>query len=232
MNTHLATVAVCLVLAACASAPIIDRSNYEDVASNEPAFGQQAEVPPGGTMFRQYSYWHRAGARITVSNRQPFGLGGLFISRDDVVYPSTLNGVAVYCSEKRLYSDPIAGFVSKACFSDRNSDGVFDAVRVAPEESAWIERPLSPPLPYTKMDIPVAHRGAFKYEIAYAGYSNQSMQLSYREFSGEDLIRPLYSERVNYHISSFPAEIKLRSVRIQILKADNDGVRYTVLSGF
>lgn len=221
-----------LVLVACAPAPIIDRSNYADIAGSEPRFGQQSEASAGGLMFSQYSYWHRTGARITAANRQPFGLGGLFVSQNETVYPSSLDGLPAYCSDRRLYSDPIAGFVSRACFSDRNDDGVFDAVRVAPEESKWIERPLSPPLPYTKLDIPVAHQGAFKHEIAYAGYSNESLQLSYREFGGEDLSRPLYTERVSYQVRGFPAEIRFRSVRIQVWYADNGGIRYTILSGF
>ena len=232
MLSRLALVGASLLfLPACAPLPIVDQSHYEDKAGSEPGFGQQAEAPLGALMFSQYSYWHRSGARITDSNRQPFGLGALFISQGDVVYPSKLGAAQVYCSEKRLYTDPIAGFLSRACFIDRNNDGSFDAVQVAPE-STWVERPLSPQLPYKKMDIPVPHRGAFKHEIAYDGYSNQALHLSYREFKGKSLDRPTYTQQAKYDIKSFPAEIVFRNAKIQVLRADNYSIAYKILSGF
>lgn len=226
-----ALLGILAALAGCSPLPIIDQSNFEDKAGNIPRFGELAEAPLGGLMYSQFSYWHRSGARITQANRQPFGLGGLFVSRGEVVYPSTLGGAPVYCSDKRIYSDPIAGFISKACFADGNNDNVFDTVQIAPE-SQWVQRPLSPQLPYAKMDIPVADRGAFKYELAYDGYSNQSLHLSYREFRGKSLERPVYTQQAKYDIGGFPADIVFRTVRIQVLKADNSKIVYKVLSEF
>lgn len=242
MISRLALVGISLLLSACAPLPIVDQSHFEDKAGNEPRFGERAEASPGGVMFSQYSYWHRSGARITVSNRQPFGLGGLYVSQGDVVYPSRLGGALVFCSDKLLYGDPIGGgflytdpigglLSKKACFSDRSNDGAFDTVQVAPE-STWIERPLSPALPYTKMDIPVAHRGAFKYEIAYDGYSDQTVHLSYREFKGESLDRPAYTQQAKYAIRGFPVDIMFRTVKIQVLNADNNRIIYKIFSGF
>ncbi|MFO1417149.1 MAG: hypothetical protein U1E83_00625 [Methylotetracoccus sp.] len=219
------------VATGCSPLPIVDRSSFTDKAGNEPHFGERSEAPLGGLMYSQFSYLLRSGARITEANRQPFGLGGLFISRGEVVFPSSLGGASVYCSDKRVYSDPIAGFLSKACFSDRDGDRRFDTVQVAPE-STWIQRPLSPTLPYATMDVPVAERGAFKFELAYDGYSGQSLHLSYREFRGKSLERPVYTQQAKYDVARFPADIVFRSVKLQILDADNMRIVYRVLSGF
>lgn len=231
MHEPFAIIGISLLLTACAPAPIIDRSSFDDRAGTEPRVGQQAETPPGGLMFTQYSYWHRSGARISEANRQPFGLGGLFIGRGEVVYPATVDDVPVYCSDKRVYSDPIAGFLSKACFLDLNNDGVFDRVRVAPE-STWVERPLAPPLPYQKADIPLPHRGSFKYELAYDGYSHQTLHLSFREYKGKSVDRPTYTQQVKYEVKGFPAVLMFRDAKIEVLQASNEKISYRLIRGF
>jgi hypothetical protein len=229
---HLPTIAaLSLLVSACAPLPIVDRSQFQDHVGSDPAVGQRAEAPTGGLMFSQYSLWLRSGARITVANRQPFGLGGLFIGQGEALYPATLDKLAVYCSDKRVYSDPIAGFTSKACFADTTGDGVFDQVQVAPE-STWVSRPLSPPLPYKRMDIPVPHRGSFKYELAYDGYGSQTLHLSYREFRGKSLDRPTYTQQVKYEVKAFPAVLTFREVKIEVLQADNNRIVYSILRGF
>jgi hypothetical protein len=211
---------------------VTDLSAVSDVADTRPHVGEQAVAPVGGLVFTEYSYWHRSGARIVEANRQPFGLGGLFIGKGEVVFPARLGKVEAYCSDKRIYSDPIAGFVSKACFSDTNRDGVFDTVQVAPEQSNWVERPLSPALRYMKMDIPMPHRGSFKYEIAYDGYSDRTLHLSYREFKGKSLDRPAYTQQAKYEIAGFPAVITFRNVKIEVAQANNEQMSYKVLRGF
>lgn len=223
--------ALSLLVSACAPLPIVDQSRFEDHVGSEPGYGLAAEAPTGGLIFSQYSYWLRSGARITAASRQPFGLGGLYISQGEVLYPATLDRLPVYCSDKRVYSDPIAGFLSKACFSDADSNGFFEQVQVAPE-SKWVARPLYTQLPYQKMDIPMPHRGSFKYELAYDGYSAQTLHLSYREFHGKSLDRPTYTQQAKYEIKAFPAILVFRNAKIEVLQATNEKIVYKVLRGF
>lgn len=231
MRCTLPLAVISLFLAACAPLPIVDQSSFNDRVGHEPELGQQSKATTGGLMFSQYSYWNRSGARITESNRQAFGLGGLFISQGEIVYPASLDGKPVFCSDKRVYTDPIAGFLSKACFADSNKDGLFDMVQVAPENT-WIARPLSPLLPYKKMDIPAPHRGSYKYEIAYDGYSNQTLHLSYREYRGKSLERPSYTQQVKYEVKVFPDILVFRNVNIEILNANNEEIQYKMIRGF
>lgn len=221
-----------MVLSGCAPLPIADLSQVSDAAGSQPLVGQPAHTPLGGLMYTEYSYWHRSGARILDASRQPFGLGGLFIGKGEVVFPARLGKAEVYCSDKKIYSDPIAGFVSKACFTDTGQDGVFDSVQVAPEQSTWVERALSTPLRYSKMDIPVPHRGSFKYELAYDGYADHTLHLSYREYRGKSLDRPSYTQQAKYDIGSFPTSVVFRNVKIEVTQANNQEIIYTVRSGF
>lgn len=220
-----------VAMVGCAPAPIVDRSNFDDQAGTQPPVGQEAEAAPGSVMFSQYSYWHRTGAVFTDSNRQVFGEGALFIGAGDTVYPAMIGNDAVYCSEKRLYVDPLVGFYKTACFSDDNGDGYFDHVQVAPE-STWIKRKLSPPLGYKEKDIVVPHGGAFRYELAYQGFSNGTLNLSYREFKGENLDRPVLTQDVSYQIKEFPAVISFRDAKIEVQEANNDKIVYKILRDF
>ena len=221
-----------LALPACAPLSVTDLSNVRDAAGAAPPIGQQARTALGGLVYTEYSYWHRTGARILDANRQPFGLGGLFIGKGEAVFPARLGKASVYCSDKRVYSDPIAGFVSKACFSDADRDGLFETVQVAPEQSNWIEQPLSTPLRYAQMDIPVPHRGSFKYELAYDGYADRTLHLSYREFKGKSLDRPAYTQQAKYDLAGFPATIVFRNLKIDVQQANNEEIVYTVRRGF
>lgn len=220
-----------LLAAACSPLPIVDQSHLEDKAGNEPRFGLRAEASLGSNIFSEYSYWHRSGARITASARQPFGQGGLFVPAGETVFPSTLGQDAVWCTEHRVYADPIAGPLSRVCFSDSGNDGAFDQVKFAPE-SRWVDRSLDHPIPYRKTDIAVANSGAFKYELAYDGYTGQTLRLSYREYKGISLEQPVYTQQTSYEIKQFPAEITFRNVSIEVLEADNRHIAYRVNRGF
>jgi len=220
-----------LLITACSPLPIVDQSHLEDKAGNEPRFGQQAEAVLGSNIFSEYSYWHRSGARITAPLRQPIGQGGLFIPVGETVFPSTVDQAALWCTEHRVYVDPIAGPLARACFSDSGNDGTFDQVKVAPE-SRWTDRPLDHPMPYKQIDIAVANSGAFKYELAYDGYTGQTLRLSYREYKGLSLDQPVYTQQASYDIKQFPAEITFRNVSMDVLEADNRHIVYRVNRGF
>ncbi|MDD2769165.1 MAG: hypothetical protein PHT19_10540 [Methylococcus sp.] len=223
--------AVAMAGAACAPAPIIDKSNYSDKSGVEPQLGQTAQAPAGARMFTAYNYWHRAGAVFTYSNRQVVGEGAVFADAGDPIFPATVENDPVYCSEKLLYIDPLIGAYKTACFSDETGDGLFDHVRVAPE-SKWIKQPLSPKLPYQLKDIVVPHGGAFRYELVYQGFADNTLSLRFMEYKGGDFDRPTVTLDMSYAIDTFPATITFRDLRAEVLAADNNKIVYRILSGF
>ncbi|QXP83234.1 hypothetical protein [Methylococcus sp. Mc7] len=225
----LAVVAIAGV--ACAPAPVVDKSNFSDVSGLEPPLGQQAQAPAGGRMFAVYNYWHRKGAVFTDSNRQVVGEGAVFVDAGDAVFPATVQNDPVYCSDKLMYIDPLIGAYKTACFSDETGDGLFDHVRVAPE-SSWIKQPLSPRLPYKTQDVVVPHGGAFRYELIYQGFANNTLSLRFLEYKGGDFDRPMVTLDMSYAVDAFPTTITFRNLKAEVLAADNHKIVYRILSGF
>lgn len=71
----------------------------------------------------------------------------------------------------------------------------------------------------------------FKYELLYQGFSRNTLKLVYREFNN-DLARPAFFQDASYDVEKFPITVTFRTVRIEILSADNNQLVYKVLSGF
>lgn len=72
---------------------------------------------------------------------------------------------------------------------------------------------------------------SFKYELLYQGYANKTLKITYREFVN-DLARAAYYQDASYEITSFPATVTFRTVRVQVFSANNEGLTYKVMSGF
>ncbi|MFT5644441.1 MAG: hypothetical protein ACI83P_001997 [Janthinobacterium sp.] len=62
-------------------------------------------------------------------------------------------------------------------------------------------------------------------------FSGNILRLSFREYIN-DMARPSYFQDVTYDIPSFPTEITFKTVKLQVLSAGNNGIRYKILSGF
>ena len=59
------------------------------------------------------------------------------------------------------------------------------------------------------------------------------LRLTYREFTGEDLARPAFTQEVTYDLApNGPTEIPFKGAHITVLSAGNAAVRYTVETSF
>lgn len=127
-----------------------------------------------------------------------------------------------------------------ACLLDRNNDGNFEALKVAPG-AIWFEKNLDSPLPYKKIvlggqpvvmpEVVAPADDSFKYEILYQGVSRNTLKLAYREYI-KDMARPAFYQDVTYDLEVKPTTISFRTVRIEISAADNNKITYRVLSSF
>lgn len=78
-----------------------------------------------------------------------------------------------------------------------------------------------------------AVRGEGSSELLYQGVGGGVLRLTYREYTGEDLARPAFSQEVTYDIDpAGPTEILFKGARITVLSAGNTGVRYHVDTPF
>lgn len=81
--------------------------------------------------------------------------------------------------------------------------------------------------------IESAVRGEGSYELLYQGVGGGVLRLTYREFTGEDLARPAFSQEVTYDLNQAgPTEILFKGAHITVFSAGNTAVRYRVDTPF
>lgn len=129
------------------------------------------------------------------------------------------SGIKEYCAgyDTALY-----------CLQDRDKNGSFDKVQIVGGG-----RPLeSVSGGYNLEHQPVDDLSAWRKEILYQGASAGVARFTFREY-GSDWTTPKVSQDLAYDLSpDGSTEIVYQGARIQILRANSNGVRYKVLSGF
>lgn len=89
----------------------------------------------------------------------------------------------------------------------------------------------------------VTQYGGEAYEVLYSGVSNGQLRMQYREFvqpSGSSrgtstagmLARPSFTQELTYDYDGTPTKIRVKSVVIDVMSADQDKIVYVVRSGF
>jgi hypothetical protein len=230
MKNIVIAVALAIGATGCASVSVTQPSQVTEKVGQLPELNSPANVTVGSTMFSQYRYWSKTGYRLLAPLSISLALGRIQTEANDFVVPSVAEGSAAYCTEKAAYIDPLVGPYRTACFLDNNGSGSFGIVKAAPG-MVWFEKKLDPAIQYVQGELQVPRPDSKKYELLYQGISAKTLRLSYREYMN-DFARPAFFQDVSYEITDFPAEITFRTVRISVLSADNNGIRYKILSGF
>lgn len=95
----------------------------------------------------------------------------------------------------------------------------------------WSTSALRTELSFVPGGAIAAAMGGFRYELLYQGISGNVVSLLYREYI-DDLARPAFQQNLTYTLTpEGPTEVSFRETRIRILSADNNRIRYEVLSG-
>lgn len=220
-----------LILAGCSTITVLESNGgVEEKIGKVPEISVESSAAVGSQLFSQFRYWSRIGYRIKDNYNNRLALGWINVSEGDFLIKASNDGKVVYCTEKRAYIDPLTGPLSTACFFDMNETGKFDKVKARPA-MVWFENSINPPIRYERSEQLTPKPDSFKYELLYQGVSKGTLRLSYREYVN-DMARPSFFQDVSYDIASYPTEVTFKSVRLQILGADNNGIKYKVLSGF
>lgn len=214
----------------CATVQVSPASIATEKIGQLPPLGSQAAAPVGGVVFSQFRYWSRTGYRLEDPVALPFALGRVAVAQGEGLVRATVDGKAVLCTERRTYYDPITGPHRTSCFIESAIPGTSTRITVAPGV-VWMEKDLPQPARYSVAEQFLPRPDAFKYELLYQGISGKTIRLSYREFLN-DLARPAYFQDVSYDITSMPTFLTFKTVRLEILGADNNALTYRVLSGF
>ena len=226
----LAALLPAIILAGCASIQITESNVVTEKVGQSPPIGSQASTPVGGIVFSQFRYWSKIGYRLDAPVNSSFMLGRVAAAQGDFLVKAVVDGKTAFCTERRTYIDPVTGPHRTTCFIDSVGTGTFTRMIAAPGV-VWLEKDLPSPARYSRSEQISPRSDSFKYELLYLGVSNKTIRLSHREFLN-DLARPAYFQDVSYDIGTLPATITFRTVKLELLAADNNALTYRVLSGF
>ncbi|MEK7486339.1 MAG: hypothetical protein AABZ60_18610 [Planctomycetota bacterium] len=73
---------------------------------------------------------------------------------------------------------------------------------------------------------------SWRYELLYSGLSKEILKITYREFAN-DLARASFFQEASYDYNkNGPTMVSFKGAKVEVLSADNNGIKYKVLSGF
>jgi hypothetical protein len=217
---------VALALTACAKIDINPSSLPTLKEGRSIEIGRDTETTVGSIVYSEYNYYTAQGA-VT---RAPFATTILFAK---VIVPvgsrlinANVDGNTAYCTAQPTYFVP--GEARSICLFDTRGSGVFDKFYIINTLSS-LQYDAS--IPYSKEETSSDSTG-YKYELLYEGIAGDVIKLAYREYTN-NFARPAFQQDLSYTLRRpGPTEITFRGVRIAVLDADNNRIRYRVVSGF
>jgi hypothetical protein len=186
----------------------------------------------GGEIYVSFNYRELGQPKKFVIEQE---VRGRFVF-SNVVIPSgtvlveTIPGF--YCSEAKLYVDPIAGPWRPVCFQDQDNDRKFDRFGVRPG-SIWLwKNPAGMNVPF-KLDershITLAD-GGYKKELVFQGVQGDSLKVLYKEFS-DDVVQPSFTQELSYPVVNGAATIDFRGLVINVTSISETAMTYQLVSG-
>lgn len=222
---------VMLALAGCATAPQIQIQEYSARAETVtiPAINVESEAELGQNI-------------VSKAYRSVYPA----ISLDhDVMDPDAAawGSLKIYAGVLRLYAENESGkfYLAEKAQDVKGGEAVKDVGGVfVPSDTSKPAVVFGTNYPYSKIlmgTIPVAglksttyeswNKDSFKRELVYAGVSQNTISVLYREFSDYSA-RPAFSQDLKYDLSQGDT-IGYRGARFQVIKANNMGIRYKVI---
>jgi hypothetical protein len=224
------------VLSACASVQPTEDAQPQRRVGQTVEIGREASAPVGGVIFGQFDY--RAAIRaVAQDNYQRQVLNAVIrVNAGQPLFRSLVGGSREgWCSANPTYFTIIGAEARSACFLDGQGRGS-QIGRTGRFSEAYVVNTavgteLSVDIPYRIDEI--AAGGGFRYELIYQGFDRGVVRVTYREFV-DSMARPAFQQDLSYTLEpgGRPTTVSFRSVRLEILSADNNSIRYRVLSAF
>lgn len=71
-------------------------------------------------------------------------------------------------------------------------------------------------------------KDGMRYELIYTGCIGDNITMVYREYTADDMARPAFSQNLSYSIKQ--RRIRFQNLSIEIISADNEKIKFKVLS--
>ncbi|MEO6196161.1 MAG: hypothetical protein ABIS20_24330 [Thermoanaerobaculia bacterium] len=201
-----------------------------------PVVSNTVQRSVGETIYERYNYSQLSGARLTSAGKFDELAIHWTVQAGDFLPAFSDSTGSFYCTADSILHIPMSTDRVRVCLVDRNGDGKFDQW-TAPEGPSgarirtWIA--LNPPLSFTlaQGDAMSGVGHGYRYELLYEGISGNVVAILYREYVN-DLARPAFQQDLHYTLeASGPTEVSFRGARIRIYSADNNALKYELLSG-
>jgi hypothetical protein len=226
VNKYFPFLMLALTLTACAKIEANPSSIPTLKEGRSVEVGKETEATVGSVVYSEYNYYAAQGA-VT---RAPFATTILFakviVPAGSQLINANVEGQTAYCTTKPAYFVP--GEARSICLFYTRGSGVFDKFYIVNTLSS-LQYDAS--IPYSKEETSSDSTG-YKYELLYEGIAGDVIKLAYREYTN-NFVRPAFQQDLSYTLRRpGPTEITFRGVRMEILAADNNRIRYRVVSGF
>ncbi len=229
---NIVVLGVSLLVAGCASVP----NNYAPITEqiSRPAIDEIATASLGELMLEQGTATMTDGVYLPQENN----VRGYILSEG--FYPKSgeddgrvftgyqnqpsANGLGYVVVENGLTTP---GYMPRSIRFERDKQ---ETCVIAPGAYGISQPYCDTEYPYQFTSRPIVNANDFQQSLIYSGRVGDTIRVSYREFSGS-MARSAFTNEAEYDLSSSNI-IAYRGARIEVLDANNEEIRYKVLSNF
>lgn len=189
--------------------------------------GQEKSAYVGEEIVRLKDYYVEKKQITKMKASNDFTIWNITGSKNDEF---NLVGTVEYSGMKhyviQFNQRPVTGFLI-----DRYGNFTGDRLRLDGKRVAYIGKaninPTNTKFFIVELEKIDSRKGFVNYEIVYTGRDKESIKFMYREYTTSDIAKPAFYQNLTYNISS--KFIRFKNLRIQIVGADDERIKYVVL---
>jgi hypothetical protein len=203
------------------------------MVGTQPSVGVESRASVGSPVLAQFDYLAAVRGVVQQPYARSVGFNVLRVEGGELLIRSTLGASrGAWCTSRPAFF--AAGEARGVCF--------LDVPGTAPQMgdiAVLREAYIANTAVGTEVAVEVAMRleavcvgTGFRHEFLFQGRDRSGVRLSYREYVN-DMARPVFSQDLVYDIAPGQSTVvNFRQARIEILSADNQEIRYRVVSSF
>lgn len=189
-----------------------------------PRLDQETQVKVGGLVHLHANYDSRFIYKLEKQFSSSFMLGKITATTDDHFSESTSEGKTYFCSSRMIYSEPIFGPRSRACFTSSET-GFLDRVQATPG-AVPLTREISPPVSFTKEETPLLRANSFlKRELVFDGVQEGSLLFTQKIYE-QSLMTPNRFKPHIVKIVTLPAKVVIDGAEFTIVKSTSSNLSF------
>ncbi len=209
-------------LTACASGPKLTTvTEAQDVST--PVVGVSTSINIGEKL---YTKDDRVVTRYMVipTNVKVTFSGGMFDGTEATLNINSDRTEMYYLISEYPAKEACAYEIILTCYKDTDGDEVIDSVYRGAELDK-VYKIINPfPIKYYNK---VQGTGGTWFELIYSGKTKDTMKVTYREFTGSNLIRDAFTQYLEYPVENGEVQIDFKGISLKITEIKGSRITYT-----